>query len=116
MGIENLVEKARSDVERAAGVLGQIRTWLEANIDEHDAAKCRIRVLVLQGIPPKGIVIVNYYMGTAQAFDVNGKQLSRYSVDDDEEIREWRLRCEDRGKLPSKRSGSSKAKGSGIDD
>jgi hypothetical protein len=102
MEIENLVEKAKSDVRGAAGCSERERKWLEASIDSYGSPNLRIRVMVLEGSGPRGIVIANYYMGTVQAFGADGEGLSRYSFDD-EQIREWRLRCEDIAKLPSKR-------------
>lgn len=87
MEIEDIVKKAKSDVRGAAGCSERERKWLEANIDSYGSPNLRIRVLVLEGSGPRGIVIVNYYLRTVQAFGMYGKELSRYSLDD-ERIRE----------------------------
>ena len=93
MEIEDLVEKAKSNVVSAAGDLG--RKWLEANIDSYGSPNLRIRVLVLEGSGPRGIVIVNYYLGKVHALGADGEVLSRYSLDAGE-LMEWRV-----SKLPN---------------
>ena len=93
MEIEDLVEKAKSDVTSATH--GRQRKWLEANIDSYGSPNFRIRVLVLEGSGPRGIVIVNYYLGKVHALGADGEVLSRYSLDADE-LMEWRV-----SKLPN---------------
>jgi hypothetical protein len=51
------------------------RKWLEANLDSYESPDHRIRVLVLEGSPAKGYVIVNYGTETVLAFDVFDKKL-----------------------------------------
>jgi len=83
-GLENLmlklIEKAKRRVilayERSAHT---DRPWLEASPpDSYSSPNYRVKVFVLEGSPPKGMVLANYGGHVAIAFDCHGRQLYTY--------------------------------------
>jgi len=82
MKIEDLIERAKLDVVKAVGESkSRQRKWLKRDIDSYKSRKFRIRVLVLEGSEPRGVIIVNYYERMVQAFDAYGEKLSQYVLD-----------------------------------
>ena len=68
------IEKAKGVIEKHC-VDGNKREWLDANVDSYNAPRNRIQLLVLQGSPPRGRVIVNYSAGIIQGFDGGGRKV-----------------------------------------
>ena len=84
--IEGMIKTAKAKVLNDYGCQEGDRDWLEANVDSYDQPEHRIRLIVLEGSPAKGFIIVNYGLGEVQAFNCAGKALKRYSY------WEWRHR------------------------
>ena len=51
------------------------RQWLGCHVDSYEEEEHRISVLVCEGSPVKGIIIVNDGRATVMAFDAWGKRL-----------------------------------------
>ena len=73
---EEAIEKAKLSVIKSYDCKGSVeRKWLEANLDSYEEKHSRLKILVREGSPPKGHIIVNYGHQTVTAFDALGKKL-----------------------------------------
>lgn len=63
------------------------RAWLEAHIDSYHSEYNRLQMIVLEGSPPKGFIIVNYGANTLTAFDCHGNKLHVWTNLYDNDIR-----------------------------
>ena len=52
---------------------GNKRKWLEANLNSYSAHSNEVKVLVLEGSPPRGIIISNLPLHAVWAFNAQGK-------------------------------------------
>ena len=65
-----LIEEAKLKVIKSyEGKDSTRREWLESHCDSYENPKYRLALLVLEGSPAKGAIIINYGRGTVKAFD-----------------------------------------------
>lgn len=76
--IKKYIEKAKEKVMNDYGRMVN-RRWLDVFVDSYESNRERIRLLVWEGSPAKGYIIINYGTGSIMAFDVNDKLLKKYN-------------------------------------
>ena len=78
-GVDDFVDEAkRIVIADFEGGTHTKRKWLEADLDSYSNAQYRIKILVLEGSPPKGMIIINYSRHYVQAFDCIGILLKQF--------------------------------------
>lgn len=79
--IDDAVTKAIILVEKKCGCFHGERPWNEATVEsKHGKKEYRIKLLVLDGSPPKGHIVVEYAHGIVRAFGANTKPLMSYKA------------------------------------
>jgi len=74
------LEKAKLRIIREyEGKESTHRAWLEVHVDSYESESNRLQMIVLEGSPPKGWIIVNYGHRTLTAFDLQGNKLYRWT-------------------------------------
>ena len=69
-----LIDKAKKKVIKAyEGREYSDRAWLETHVDSYKEDRHRIQLIVLEGSPVKGYVIVNYGRGLVRAYSCHDK-------------------------------------------
>lgn len=72
--MDKLIEKAKRWVQARLSD-GDQRPWLEAEPpSSYGNPAYRVRLLVLQGSPPRGLVLANYCLNTVKAMDSQMKR------------------------------------------
>ena len=80
--INELIEKAKLKVfSTCPHPDDNERPWLEADIDSYSSKSTRIKLLVLEGSPPRGIIIVNYPLGTVTAINMYNQRLHTWKLE-----------------------------------
>ena len=73
--LETTIKKAKEKVAAVYHNTPEERPWLEASIDSYKHRDNRVTMLIFEGSPPKGMIIINYGHGLVMAFDAWGKRL-----------------------------------------
>ena len=73
--LETTIRKAKEKVVAAYTKTPIVREWHGVSVDSYEDSHNRITMLVLEGSPPKGMIIINYGHGLVMAFDAWGKKL-----------------------------------------
>lgn len=68
-----LIEKVKGLVEHECGDSG--RRWIDVHADSYGDGTYRIRLLVLEGSPCRGYIVVNYATGMVRAYNVFDKRI-----------------------------------------
>ena len=81
--INDIVKKAKIKVLISYG--GNLkdnttRKWIESHSDSYNDSCYRVQLLVYEGSPAKGYVIINYGVGFVTCFDASGKQLYTWKI------------------------------------
>lgn len=78
--IDKLIEKAKNKVIQAYEHKENTqRKWLTAYVDSYSDKDYRIEILVLEGSPAKGVVLINYGRNFVLAIDAWGK-VTKYEL------------------------------------
>ena len=81
--MKKLIDKAKLSVIRSWEQKDTTdREWLEANLDSYENDSSRVKILVLEGSPAKGIVLANYGINEVSAIDGLGRHLHKWRSED----------------------------------
>ncbi len=84
MDIDTAISKAKEKLVKAYDPPNKIgtpefeRPWIEAHADSYKSETHRVAIIVREGSPAKGYIVVNYGVGTVAAFDVQDELLYRW--------------------------------------
>jgi hypothetical protein len=81
MSVETAIAKAKDKIIKAyEGENGKDdRPWLIASADSYKSEHYRISIIVREGSPAKGYIIVNYGFGTVIAYDAQDNLLFKWT-------------------------------------